>query len=255
MDLATVLGIVSAFGLIFYAILSSSGLAIFIDVPSVFIVVGGTFGITLITYPLATVLGVTQVVMNVFFVRTNEAGNVIPTMVDFAGKARRDGILALESAARDEKTDHFLAKGVQLAVDGLEPRAISSIMEIEIEYLEERHGKGAELFTTMGTISPAMGLIGTLVGLVQMLQNLSDPSSIGPAMAVALLTTFYGAILANMVFLPISGKLKTRHREEILGKQLMLEGIMSIASGDNPRTLEQKLHSFIAPGQRKSSFD
>ncbi len=251
MDLATLLGIISAFGLVFYAILSSSGLGIFVDIPSVFIVVGGTLGVTLITFPLGDVIGVIKVVMNVFFVRTKDAGKVIPTLVDFSGKARRDGILALESETKDIP-DKFLSKGTQLAVDGLEPRAITDILEKEIEYIEERHGKGAETFATMGTISPSMGLIGTLVGLVQMLQNLSDPSSIGPAMAVALLTTFYGAILANMLFIPISGKLRTRHKEEILGMRLMLEGILSISVGDNPRTLEAKLESFIPPGQRKA---
>lgn len=250
MDLATLLGIISAFGLVFYAILSSSGLGIFVDVPSVFIVIGGTLGVTLITFPLGDVIGVIKVVMNVFFVRTSQAGTVIPTLVEFSGKARRDGILALESATK-EVPDQFLSKGIQLAVDGLEPRAITDILEKEIEYVEERHGKGAETFTTMGTISPAMGLIGTLVGLVQMLQNLSDPDSIGPSMAVALLTTFYGAIMANMLFLPISGKLRARHREEILGMKLMLEGIISISVGDNPRTLEAKLESFIPPSQRK----
>lgn len=254
MDLATLLGIVSAFGLIFYAILSSSGLSIFIDTPSMLIVVGGTVGIGLFTYPLGLFLGVVGVVMNVFFVRTKEAGSVIPTMVDYAGTARRDGILALEGVAKDTE-DAFLGKGIQLAVDGLEPRAIAAILEAEIEYMEERHGLGAEIFQSLAAISPAMGLIGTLVGLVQMLQNLSDPSAIGPAMAVALLTTFYGAIMANMIFLPIAGKLKTRHKEELLGMKIMLEGIMSISSGDNPRTIEQKLHSFVAPSERKSSFD
>ncbi|MFC1491132.1 motility protein A [Nitrospinota bacterium] len=252
MDLATLLGIVSAFGLVLYAILSSSGLGIFVDIPSVFIVIGGTLGVTLITFPLGNVVGVMGVVMNVFFVRTSAAGAVIPTLVDFAGRARRDGILALEAAAK-ESPDQFLGKGIQLAVDGLEPRAISEILEKEIEYLDERHGLGANTFTSMGTISPAMGLIGTLVGLVQMLQNLSDPDSIGPAMAVALLTTFYGAILANMIFMPIAGKLRVRHKEEMLGKQLMLEGILSISSGDNPRTLEQKLQSFIPPSEREIS--
>ncbi len=251
MDLATLLGIISAFGLVFYAILSSSGLGIFIDVASVFIVIGGTLGVTLITFPLGDVIGVIKVVMNVFFVRTSQAGKVIPTLVDFSGKARRDGILALESVTKD-LSDKFLSKGIQLAVDGLEPRAITDILEKEIEYVEERHGKGAETFATMGTISPAMGLIGTLVGLVQMLQNLSDPDSIGPSMAVALLTTFYGAILANMLFLPISGKLRVRHKEEILGMKLMLEGILSISVGDNPRTLEAKLESFVPPSQRKA---
>jgi chemotaxis protein MotA len=142
MDLATLLGIISAFGLVFYAILSSSGLGIFIDIPSMFIVIGGTLGVTMITFPLGDVIGVIKVVMNVFFVRTSNAGKVIPTLVDYSGKARRDGILALESETK-EISDKFLSKGIQLAVDGLEPRAITDILEMEIEYIEERHGKGA----------------------------------------------------------------------------------------------------------------
>lgn len=252
MDLATLLGIVSAFGLILYAIISSSGIGIFVDYPSVFIVIGGTLGVTLITFPLASVLGVSKVVMNVFFVKSQSAAAMIPILVDFAGRARRDGILALETVAK-ETPDAFLGKGIQLAVDGLEPRAIANVLEKEIEYIEERHGMGSTIFLTMGTISPSMGLIGTLVGLVQMLQNLSDPESIGGAMAVALLTTFYGAILANMVFMPFAGKLQARHKEEMLGKMLMLEGIISISSGDNPRMLEQKLMSFVPPSERKTS--
>ncbi len=251
MDLATVMGIVSAFGLVMFAIFSSSGLGIFINIPSVLIVVGGTLGVTLISYPLADVMGVMRVIMNAFFVKTKGAVTFIPTLVEYAGRARRDGILALESVANDSG-DGFLSKGIQLAVDGLEPRSISTILETEVQYIQSRHKLGADVFTTMGTFSPAMGLIGTLIGLVQMLQNLSDPGSIGPAMAVALITTFYGAILANMVFLPIAGKLKTRSKQEILAKEVVLEAILSITAGDNPRVLEQKLHAYLAPAERQS---
>ena len=254
MDLATVLGIVSAFSLVFIAIVSGGLITIFINVPSLMIVGGGTIGATLINYPFGKVLGVVGVMKNAFFTKTLNPDTMIPMMVDFASRARKDGILALESVT-EKVNDEFLKKGVQLAVDGFEPQSIQAILDREIEYLEERHQLGAEIFTTMGTFAPALGLIGTLVGLVQMLSNMDDPGSIGPSMAVALLTTFYGAIFANLIFIPIAGKLKTRSKEEVLVKELIREGILSIATGDNPRVVEQKLHAFLAPRLRHSTFN
>lgn len=254
MDIATIIGIVSAFGLVLASILMGSGLGTFINIPSVLIVVGGTIGCTLINYPLAKVLGVGKVVKNAFFFQVQSSSDLIATLVDFAGKARRDGILALQSIVQ-EVGDDFLEKGIQMAVDGQEAESIEAILSTEIDYIKNRHKLGAEVLTTMGTFSPAMGLIGTLIGLVQMLQNMSDPSSIGPAMAVALLTTFYGAVMANMLFMPLAGKLKTRSSEEVLVKELVLEGIICISAGDNPRVIEQKLHTFLEPKHRISSFD
>ena len=221
---------------------------------SVLIVVGGTLGATLINYPLGRVLKTFGVVKNAFLYKTFDTGELINKMVDFAGKARRDGLLVLQSAAEDVK-DPFLNKGIQMAIDGMEPQFIEKILNTEIEFIEERHSIGAEIFTTMGTFAPAFGLIGTLIGLVQMLQSMEDPSTIGPAMAVALLTTFYGAVMANVILMPIAGKLRTRSKEELLVKELTIEGIISIAGGDNPRVVEQKLHSFLAPRLRKSSFE
>lgn len=254
MDIATVIGIISAFSLVLIAIMSGGMLSVFISIPSVMIVAGGTMGATLINYPLGQILGVANVLKKAFFHKLISSKSIIPLLVEFASKARKDGILALESMLK-EVDDSFLQKGVQLAVDGLEPTSIREILEKEIEFLEERHSLGSEIFTTMGTFAPALGLIGTLIGLVQMLQSMEDPSSIGPAMAIALLTTFYGALLANLVFLPIAGKLKTRSKEEVLSKDLIREGILSIAAGDNPRIVEQKLHAFLAPKLRESSFD
>lgn len=222
--------------------------------PSMLIVVGGTIGASLIAYPLKEVLGSGKIIKNAFFFQVQSTTDLIASLVDFAGKARKDGILALQSVVK-EAGDPFLEKGIQMAVDGQETESIEVILTTEIDYIKNRHKLGAEIMTTMGTFAPAMGLIGTLIGLVQMLQNMSDPSSIGPAMAVALLTTFYGAILANMIFLPIAGKLKMRSSEEVLVKELILEGIVSISSGDNPRTMEQKLHTFLSPKSRISSFD
>ncbi|MFP4070709.1 MAG: motility protein A, partial [Desulfovibrionales bacterium] len=164
----------------------------------------------------------------------------------------REGILSLEPLLKDIDDD-FLRKGLQLTVDGLEPQTIQEILETEISYLEDRHDSGAELMTIMGTFAPAMGMIGTVIGLVQMLQTMDDPSTIGPAMAIALLTTFYGAVLANLVFIPLAGKLKTRSREEILLREMIMEGVLSISKGENPRIIEEKLNSYIPPKLRQPS--
>ncbi len=253
MDLATIIGIVSAFALVLIAMTLGGSPMMFFDIPSVLVVVGGTIGVTLINYPLRDVLKLVSVVKHVFFEQLVPVPQVISQFVEFATRARREGILALEGALK-EVQDPFLAKGLQLTIDGLEPANIKEILETEIDYVAERHRLGAEIFMTMGTFAPAMGMIGTLIGLVQMLQSMSDPSSIGPAMAVAIITTFYGACLANILFLPMSGKLRNRSAEEVMMKEIILNGVLSIARGDNPRVIEQKLHSFIPPALRQSVF-
>jgi chemotaxis protein MotA len=252
MDLATLIGLVISFGLVFAAIIMGGSLLIFIDIPSILIVFGGTIGTTLINYPLSNVIGVIGVMKNTFFHSLDDPAKIIEQFIDYANKARREGILALEPVIKEIKDD-FLRKGLQMAVDGMEPQAIQEIMEIDIAYLQERHDLGAEVMATMGGFAPAMGMIGTVIGLVQMLQNMNDPSTIGPSMAVALLTTFYGAILANLIFNPMTGKLKTRSKEEVLLREMMLEGIISISKGENPRIVEEKLNSFLPPKLRKSS--
>jgi len=249
MDIATLLGIVSAFGLVVLAILMDGGMSIFINPPSLMIVVGGTLGATMINYPLKEVLGAVNVLKHVFFAKPVPAKEITSQFVGYANKARREGILSLESEARTVDDD-FLKKGLELSVDGVEPNAIQDIMETEVDFLRERHQLGAEIFTTMGSFAPALGMIGTLIGLVQMLQSMDDPSSIGPAMAIALLTTFYGSVLANLVFMPVAGKLKTRSKEENMVKEMITEGLVALAKGDNPRILEQKMLSFIPPKER-----
>ena len=253
MDLATVIGIISAFSLVVSAILFGGSPGMFINIPSVMIVAGGTLGATMINYPLPDMLKVMKVVKNAFFTRHFTIKDMIGNFVTLAGTARREGILALESALT-EIDDEFMKKGLQLSVDGLEPVSIKDILDTEIVNIQDRHKLGAEIFTTLGTFAPAMGMIGTLIGLVQMLQTMDDPSSIGPAMAVALLTTFYGSMIANIICLPIAGKLRNRSSEEVMMKELMSEGILSIAKGDNPRLLEQKLNAFIAPQMRETAF-
>ena len=253
MDISTILGIIFGFGLVISAMGQGGGLTWFFNVPSAMIVVGGTIGAVFINYPLSDILGVAKVAKNVFFQQELKTETAIRMLIDMSKIARRDGILALENKLEEIK-DPFFTKGVMLMIDGVEPAALSRILNTELEYVAERHRMGAEIFMTMGNFAPAMGMMGTLIGLVKMLMQMDDPSSIGPAMAVALLTTFYGVILANLIFLPIAGKLKTRSAAELTVKQLVIHGILSVQSGDNPRILEEKLHSFVSPDERKSTF-
>jgi len=251
-DIATLIGIVVAFGLVIFAI--GSGLPSFIDPPSMLIVIGGTFGVLLVGYPLSKCIGVIGVVMKTFMYKLDAGADVIAKLVELAQTVRKDGILALESEVENIENE-FMSKGLQMAIDGQEPAAIEDILYMEMEKVADRHTVGADMFTALGTYAPSMGMIGTLVGLVLMLQNMSDPSSIGPSMSIALLTTFYGALMANILFLPMSGKLKTRSKEELLIHEIILVGIQSIVAGENPRVMEQKLLGYLPPKERKSSFD
>ena len=254
MDIATLVGIICAFSLVLTAMMMGGSIALFINIPALMIVLGGTLGATMINYPLPDIFNVLKVVKNAFFHKKQTSDGLIGDFVGLAGTARREGILALETGVNDVK-DEFMKKGLQLSIDGLEPASIREILDTEVESIQDRHSLGSEIFTTFGTFAPALGMIGTLIGLVQMLQTMDDPSTIGPAMAVALLTTFYGAFLANILCLPIAGKLKNRSSDEVMMKELMTEGIVAIAKGDNPRILEQKLNAYMPAPLRKKSFD
>ena len=252
MDISTILGIVFGFGLVISAMAVGGGLGWFINLPSAMIVLGGTLGASLINYPMSDIIGVVKVAKNIFLLKKLKTEKVIEMLVDMSKISRRDGILALEDKVEEIK-DPFLAKGIMLMIDGIEPAALSRILHTELEFISERHRLGAEIFTTMGNFAPAMGMVGTLIGLIKMLVQMDDPSSIGPAMAIALITTFYGVILANLVFLPAAGKLKTRSSSELMVKQLIISGILAVQSGDNPTILEEKLYSFIPPDKRKAA--
>ncbi len=254
MDKATLIGFLAAFGLVVGAIAVGGTMGAFVDVPSLLIVIGGTIGAGLIAFPMSDFTSAVKVAANAFSEKTRDPAEIVAKMVEFASKARREGILALESASK-EQDDPFLQKALQLAVDGQSLDSIDEILSIEIEKVKHRHQQGADIFSTLGAYAPALGLIGTLIGLVQMLQSMDDPSSIGPAMAVALLTTFYGAILANLVFNPIAAKLRTRSKAEVVYKELVVTGMLAISAGDNPRIVEQKLLSYLAPAKRTSQFD
>ena len=249
MDLATLIGILASFGLIGFAILSGEGAGTFMNVPSIVIVFGGTVGATLVCFPLKTVLGAMRVLRKTLFYKDLGNDSIINTLEELAKKARKEGLLSLQSA-EDDIDDDFYKAGLQLVVDGQEADTIEAILSTEIDYVGARHGIGQELFKAMGTYAPAFGMIGTIIGLIQMLQSMSDPSTIGPSMAVALVTTFYGALLSNVIFLPLVTKLAHRSAEEMETKALIMEGLLSIHAGDNPRILVQKLNGFVAPSQR-----
>jgi chemotaxis protein MotA len=253
MDLATVVGLLAAFGLMVTAIMQGSSLMVFFDIASITIVFGGTIGTTLVHFPFSDVMGAFRVARHAFFHKPLPPAETIEKLITYAGKARKEGILSLQSVM-NEIEDEFFLKGLQMAVDGQEPEALKEMLEKEIEYVMERHEQGADIFATIGMYSPAMGMIGTLIGLVQMLQTMDDPSSIGPAMAVALLTTFYGAVIANVIANPMSGKLKLRSASEVLNKTLVTEGMKAILEGENPRLMEQRLHAFVSPKERQSNF-
>jgi chemotaxis protein MotA len=252
-DIATIVGIVVAFGLMVWAILLGGPLSIFVDVPSIAIVFGGTAGVALINFPLGDLFGTIAVFKKTVLIKEADTNKIIIQLMEFANKARKGGILSLQDSI-DSLDDKFMVKALQMAVDGQEPADLKAMLLTEIDNVAARHSKGAEILGTMGAISPAMGMVGTLIGLVQMLQNMDDPASIGPAMAVALLTTFYGAVLANVLFIPMAGKLKTRSKTEILQKTVITEGMESILSGENPRIMEQRLHTYLAPKKRESIF-
>jgi chemotaxis protein MotA len=249
-DIATIVGLAVAFGLIVWSILLGGSLSGFIDMPSVAVVVGGTMGALLINYPLPRIIGLAGIFKKAFFFTLDDPDEVIGKMVRYAERARREGMLALEEDSENE-TDDFLRKGLRLAVDGTDPQLLEKILQTDVEQIENRHSEGAKILNAGGTYAPAFGMIGTLIGLVNMLSNLSDPTQIGAGMATALITTFYGAVLANAMFLPMSGKLESRSKEEMMIKGMVIDGIMAIQSGDSPRIVEEKLKSFLSPSMRE----
>ncbi len=248
MDIATIIGIIGGLTLIVVSILMGSPLSAFINLPGLMIVVGGTIMATLIMQRLNVVLGAVNIAMNAFFDKTEPPDEMIKQIVRLAAKARKGGLLALEN---EKIKNPFLARGIRMAVDGVEPQEILQTMRIEIASLMKRHETGHKVFKFMGATAPAMGMIGTLIGLVQMLRTMNDPSSIGPAMAVALLTTFYGAVMAFLIFNPIAEKLEERTKHEKIIMEIILSGIEGITKGINQSILEDKLMAFLAPKMRK----
>jgi len=250
MDLGTIFGLLGTWVLIIWAMAAGGQMIIFVDVPSLIMVGGGSFTVIFLCFPPGYVKQILKVAKKGFFHESRSVDKLIQDMVSYAEIARRDGILSLESKTKDI-TDPFIVSGIQMAVDGTDPELIEQIMNNELDNLVERHSVGRGMLDALGKYAPAFGMIGTLVGLVIMLQNMDDPSMIGPGMAVALLTTMYGAVIANAFALPLSDRLNRRSAEEVMLKTIIIKGVMAIQSGDNPRIVEQKLRTFLPPSERR----
>ncbi len=252
MDLATLIGLVLAWGAFLGSILIEGGdLSALLNPSAALLVFGGTLGASMICFPLSTVTSLPGIVKNAFLSKKEDVGHLIKTLVGYAEKARREGLLALEDEVQ-KMDDPFLKKGIQLAIDGTDPELVREIMETDIQFLGTRHHEGANLFGTMGGFAPTLGVIGTVSGLVHMLANLSDPGSMGPSIAAAFIATLYGVCSANLLFLPLGNKLKAISHEEVLVREIIMEGILAIQAGDNPRIVEEKLKAFLSPKIRKT---
>jgi chemotaxis protein MotA len=250
LDIATLIGlIVVAILLIISVVLGGGSFSSFIDAPSALVVIGGAIAATLIACPLKDFLSVFKVVLKVFLNKAENVTKIIDQIVSLAEVARKDGLLALEAKLAD--IEHkFIKLGIQMAVDGSPPEVIEDILRTELDSVASRHSLGKGLMDTMGRYAPAYGMIGTLMGLIMMLSNMSDPSSIGAGMAVALITTLYGAVISNAVFLPFADKLSSMNKKELAAMEIVIRGIMAIQAGENPRIIRQKLNSFLAPKAR-----
>jgi chemotaxis protein MotA len=253
MDIATVLGLGLAVAAIVYSVMAGGGsFGAFVDYPSIACVVGGAVAVVFICFPLKVVLSVFKVTKVVFLNKPPNLPELIETLVNLAEVARRDGLLALESKIADIRNP-FIELGIQMAVDGTQPDVIEDVLRTEIDAIATRHLQGKGVMDQAGRFAPAFGMIGTLLGLVMMLGNMDDPSAIGPGMAVALLTTLYGAMISNMFTIPFAEKLNFLNKQELQSLEIALKGIMGIQAGDNPRVIEQKLNSFLHPKLRKGT--
>jgi chemotaxis protein MotA len=251
MDITTVVGLVAATVLLLWSMsIGGSPLSLFIDVPSVAMVCGGTIAVTMVCFRSSDLKGIIKVLLRAVLFKLPSPPEEIERIIAYANLARKEGLLALE-AKLQEVEDKFFAKGIQLVIDGFSAETVRDIMDLELSWQHQRHAAGKKMLDTMGTMAPAFGMIGTLVGLVQMLANLSDPSAIGGGMAVALLTTFYGAVIANVFCIPLSTKLDIRAKEEALLRELMIEGIVAIQSGEKPQLIKEKLKGFLPPSARE----
>lgn len=249
MDIATVIGLISGVGLVVGSIAMGGSLMPFINVPSLMITVGGSIAALLINFPLKACLGVAGVIMKCFLVKLPTTSELIAQFKELATVARRDGLLSLESHV-EEITDPFLKRGLEMVVSGTSKEDLTLVLETEVFYIEQRHSQGKKLIEAAAAAAPAFGMIGTLIGLVQMLRSLDDPSQIGVGMATALLTTFYGAVIANLFCLPLAGKLEARSQEEVMIRELMIGGLLALTEGLPPTTVQDRLIAFVSPKSR-----
>ena len=255
MDIASVIGLVLCFVMVIFGILSNAGvggLPSFVDVPSAIITFGGAFSAILASKTMADFVGGLTSFALVIKPVSFDVTAIIRKIIDLSNIARKEGLLSLEEAAGDLE-DEFLKKGILLVVDGTDPELVRAIMETELVSMNDRHKSNIGFWEDVASMGPAWGMIGTLIGLILMLKNMNDPSSIGPSMAVALITTLYGSLLANWICTPVACKLKTNNSIEMQAKEIMIEGLLSIQAGENPRVIEEKLKSFLAPKDRTAA--
>jgi chemotaxis protein MotA len=250
MDIATIIGVLLGFIVITTSIVVGGGWQIFIHVPSMAITIGGMLCATLIHFSLPQFLKIFSIIKKTIITKIPTQSELIQKMVNFAAINRRDGALALEQEI-PKVSSPFFVKGMQMLIDGQSPDAIRDIMFLEIQYLQERHSTGKKILEFMGASAPAFGMIGTLIGLIQMLRGLDSPESIGAGMAVALITTFYGALAANLIFLPLAGKLGIYSKAETTAMEMILEGLCAIAQGDNPTAIREKMQAFVSQSKRQ----
>jgi chemotaxis protein MotA len=254
MDLATIIGLSLAFiGIIGGNIVEGGSPAALINIPGFMIVIVGTVGATIVAQPLATVIGLPKAVMKAFFGgAAHNSSETVEQFVAMADKARREGLLALESDV-EKIHDQFTRKGVQLMIDGTDPELLREIMEIEMEAIKHRHEANYSVLELMGGISPTIGVLGAVMGLMSVMRHLNQPEEIGPGIATAFVATFYGVFTANVLYLPLANKLKNNSKHEQHALAVVIEGLMSIQSGDNPRIVREKLEGFLQPSARRKS--
>jgi chemotaxis protein MotA len=250
MDIATIVGVLLGFLVVVGAIVVGGGWQSFVHIPSLAITIGGMLCATLIHFSLPQFLGIFSVIKKTIVTKIPSPSELIQNMVNFAAINRRDGALALEQEI-PKINDLFFVKGLQMLVDGQESGAIRDLLSLEIEKLQDRHSTGKKILEFMGAAAPAFGMVGTLIGLVQMLKNLSSPDQIGAGMAVALLTTFYGAFSANLIFIPLAGKLGIYSKAETTAQEMIVEGVCAIAQGDSPTVIREKMQAFVSQSRRQ----
>jgi len=253
MDLATIIGLIIAVGALITGVLLEGGhLTSLLNLPAAVIVIGGTFGATLVCFPIDSIKKFPAWLVVAFKEKQTDAHEMIRTIVELAETARREGILKLENMVEELEND-FLKQGINLVVDGTDYEVTKAILSTELELMAERHSTGAKFFDTAGGYAPTMGIIGTVMGLVHVLGQLSDTANLGAAIAVAFLATFYGVATANVFWLPISAKLKLRSNSEMIAREIIMEGVLAIQAGESPRIIEDRLKSFLPPNERQKS--
>lgn len=250
MDFSTLIGLVLGLGLIFWAILIGGNPGIFLDVGSILIVIGGVFTGFVVHFSFKDLVALIKYTFKAFRTSKRDPEEVAEIIVSLAEKARREGLLVLEDDA-EKMEDEFLRKGLQLVVDGTDSQLVRDILETSLTYEEEGHDAFQDMYKFLANIAPAYGMLGTLIGLIQMLRTLDDPSKIASGMGTAIITTLYGSFLANFLFIPLAGKLKVRANQEIMIRELMVEGLLSLQAGENPRIVEEKLKAFLGPKRRR----